>query len=673
MAAEPSLVFTDINERQGNFSRRVFLMGGVVAFGMFALTGRLVHLQIVQGNKYNKLSAANQYNFRIEPPPRGEILDRNGKLIAGNRPSFRVMIEANLVKNIDDTLDEISYILPQTLASRRRILRDINQSQRSVPTIVAADLGWDDFARISLYAHDIPGVVADMDELRTYYHGGAFSHVVGYVNKISARELEKEVEKSAGNPDKLLLHPGFRIGKTGIEKTYDKALRGTAGGKKIEVDARGKVVNEDNDGSRPAVAGADITLTLDVDIQQRAIDVFGDESGSAVMMNCQTGEVLCMTSSPAFDPNLFVSGISTAAYKLLHDYERLPLLDKAVGSTYAPGSTFKMNTAVALLAAGVDPTERVHCPGSFRMGNTTFRCWKPGGHGSVDMHGALKHSCDVYFYSMCNRAGVNGIARTARLLGLEQIFPDLGIEGQKKGLIPDTEYKKRAFKKDPTWHPGETVSVSIGQGYVNVSPIQLATYVARIANGKKAVEPYLVNKIGKDIEDHMNKFRDIGIPAEHLEIARSGMYGVSNEPDGSAFRASQLDLGPNIKMSGKTGTAQVRSYGTGTRKAAEWKYKDHGLFVCFAPSDAPKYALAVVVEHGVAGAKFAAPKAREIMRLALMKDPDIQKRIIGPVNTAIDQSALQAGQQTGAEGETAEPDVSATVDTVANNVEIRAD
>ncbi|HTN40084.1 MAG TPA: penicillin-binding protein 2, partial [Asticcacaulis sp.] len=306
--AEPSLVFTDVNERQGMFSRRIFLMGGLVAFGMFALTGRLAHLQIVQGGKYKKLSAANQYNFRLVTPPRGNIYDRNGKLIAGNRPSFRVMIETNEIKNIDDTLDEVSYVLPQTLSSRRRILRDINQNQRSVPTIVAADLSWEDFSKVSLYANDIPGVVADMDELRAYYYGGAFSHVVGYVSKINQKDLDNE--KGASESDfNLLHHPSFRIGKSGIERAFDKELRGVAGGKKVEVDARGKVVAEDGEGSIEPIPGKDIILTLDADIQQRAIDVFGEDSGSCVMMDIHTGEVLCMTSSPGFDPNLFVSGI----------------------------------------------------------------------------------------------------------------------------------------------------------------------------------------------------------------------------------------------------------------------------------------------------------------------------------------------------------------------------
>lgn len=642
--AEPSIVFTDVNERQGAFHRRIFILGGVVAFGLFALTGRLAHLQVLQGGKYQKLSAANQYNFRLIPPPRGDILDRNGKVIAGNRPSFRVMIESNEVKNIDDTLAEVTYILPQTAAARRRILRDLNQNQRFVPTIIASDLSWEDFSRVSLYANDIPGVVADMDQLRVYHYGGAFSHVVGYVSKINATDLKREKARPdyTEEEDKLLRHPSFRIGKTGIERSYDAYLRGKAGGRKVEVDADGQVVAEDPAGLIPPVAGKDITLTLDADIQMRALEVFGEDSGSAVMMNVQTGEVLCMTSTPAFDPNLFVSGIPSDAYRLLADYERLPLLDKAVGSTYAPGSTFKMNTALALLDAGINPAERVHCSGAFYFGRR-FGCWKPGGHGSVDMVGAIKHSCDVYFYAMCNRAGIDRIAKVGRKLGLEHIYPDLGIEGQKKGLLPDQEYVRKYRKKDPVWHPGETLSAAIGQGMTLVSPIQLATYVSRIANGKKAVEPYLVNKIGPELEDHMSKFKTIEIPEAHLAIIRDGMNRVSNDADGTAYRQSQLDLGPNIHMAGKTGTAQVRGYDkTGIRKANEWKFKDHGLFVCYAPVDQPKYGLAVVVQHGVAGGRFAAPKAREIMRLALIKDPEIRKRITGPVNTAIDTGKLNA-------------------------------
>lgn len=626
--SEPSIFFEDVNEKQGTFHRRIFLMGGVTALGIFALGGQLALLQIVQGGKYKRLSAANQFNFRVVPPPRGKILDRNGNVIAGNRPSFRVLIIRNEIDDLDATLDQISYVLPQVQDNRRRIVRDINQSQRFVPTVVAADLTWEEFSRVNLFAAEIPGVQAVMDEIRVYHYGGAFSHVVGYVSKISEKDLKAEGE----NPDPLLLHPGFRIGKQGVEKAFDKQLRGVAGAQKIEVNARGNIVAEDPDGTRPSTPGEDITLTLDAEVQARALEVFEQDSGSAVLLNIHTGEILCMVSAPSFDPNLFVSGISSKAYRLLADYERRPLLDKAIGSTFAPGSTFKMASALAFLDYGINPAERVVCTGRYRLGNRTFRCH--GVHGSVDMRHALKYSCDTYFYHLCNRAGVDRIAAMAHKLGLGEIF-DLEIDGQKKGLVPTTQWKREYYDgssrwrpKDPQWHLGETPSVAIGQGATNVSALQLAVYVSRIANGGKAVTPHLIKKIGAVDTDF--DFKALGIPAEHIQIVRDGMEMVSNDADGTAFRNSQLNLG-DMKMAGKTGTAQVINYDrAGTRKATQWKNKDHGLFVCYAPVDNPKYAMAVIVQHGIAGGRFAAPKAREIMKVALLKDPELQARIVAP-------------------------------------------
>ncbi len=421
------------------FHRRAFIMGGVAAFGLLALTGRLAHLQILQGGKYTKLSAANQFNFRLIPPPRGNILDRNGKLIAGNRPSFRVMIMANEVKNIDDTLNQMSYVLPQTVTTRRRILRDINQNQRFVPTIVAGDLTWDDFSRVSLYANDIPGVVADMSELRAYYYGGAFSHVVGYVSKVSQKELDAE----SNDPDadsalnKLLHDPGFRIGKQGIEKAYDKQLRGQAGGRKVEVTSTGQVKGEDPTGSIAPVPGQDIVLTIDADIQQRAVDLFAEnkDSGAAVMMNVHTGEILCMSSSPGFDPNLFVSGIPSSVYKLYSDYERKPLLDKAIGSTFAPGSTFKTMVALAALENGYDPKTTHTCGGVFPFGDHVFKC--DSHHGTLDLHGAIVTSCDVYFYQC---APVDGRAGPG------------GSRGQQVRPGPDLRHRHRRPARRPCPH-----------------------------------------------------------------------------------------------------------------------------------------------------------------------------------------------------------------------------
>ncbi len=629
---EPSIVFTDVNERQGAFHRRAFLIGAFSAFGLIALTGRLATLQIVQGGKYQKLSAANQFNFRLIAPQRGNILDRNGKLIAGNRPSFRVMIEANEVRSIDETLDQLSYILPQTLTARRRILRDINQNRRSVPTIVAQDLSWDDFSRVSLYANDIPGVVADMDWVRAYYFGGAFSHVAGYVSKISDKDMTRELGASDADPD-LLHHPAFRIGKQGIEKACDKALRGTKGGRKVEVDARGQVVREDPDGSIAPRPGKEIVLTLDADIQQRAIDVFGTDSGAAVMMNIHTGEVLCMTSSPAFDPNLFVSGIPGDTYNLLRDYEKNPLLDKALSATFPPGSTFKTMVALAALENGYDPNITHTCNGVFPFGNHVFKC--DGHHGTLNLHQAIVTSCDVYFYQ-CALAmgGPDPVAAVATRFGLGRIF-DIGIDGQRAGLVPTTQWKKAYFeKRDPSnrrWLAGETPSFGIGQGMTNINALQNCVMVSRLANGAKAINPILIKSV--DGVDQVSKVvvEDLPFNPAHIAFVHAAMADVVSGAGGTARGAADLGLGP-VKMAGKTGTAQSVG-GNGGRTAhgavGQWDRRDHAWFVAFAPADDPKYGLAVVVQHGGFGSKSAAPKAREIMRTALLKDPDIQKRIVG--------------------------------------------
>jgi len=645
--AEPSIVFSDVNERQGTFNRRVFMMGGVVAFGLFALTGRLVHLQIVQGQKYSKLSAGNQYNFRVIPPPRGEILDRNGKVIAGNRPSFRVMIEVNEVKDIDDTLDQIAYVLPQTVDSRRRILRDINQNQRSVPTIVAADLSWDDFSRVSLYANDIPGVVADMDEVRAYYYGGAFSHVVGYVSKINDKDMKTELAQPDADPN-LLHHPSFRIGKQGIEKAYDRQLRGKAGGKKVEVDARGQVVQEDPEGSIPPTPGENIVLTLDADLQQRAVEVFGQESGAAVLMDCRTGDVLCMSSSPGFDPNLFVSGIPSDVYKLLSTYDHLPLLDKAIGSTFPPGSTFKTMVALAALENGYDPNTIHVCNRVWPWGGHNWRCDKA--HGPLNLHQAIVTSCDIYFYQTALwLGGPDKIAAVATRFGLGDIF-DIGITGQRAGLVPTVEWKKQYFaKRNPAntrWFPGDTPSIGIGQGFTNVNPLQNCVMVSRLANGQKAINPRLVKSIGGVEQKAGNDAPDLPFNKEHIAFVRAAMADVVSS--GTAAGKADLGLGP-IKMAGKTGTAQSHTYEKGSTGAygavGDWEKRDHAWFVAFAPADDPRYACAVIVQHGGFGGTAAAPKAREIMRLALIKDPEIRQRITVPYSTDIDRAGMAAASK----------------------------
>ncbi|MBX9460757.1 MAG: penicillin-binding protein 2 [Brevundimonas sp.] len=674
MSSEPSIFFSDTNERQGSFLRRTFVMGAVTAAGGLALTGRLAQLQVVQAGEYATLATNNQFNFRLVPPPRGRILDRNGVVIAGNRPSFRVLVVRDETKDLDQTLDLLGRLLPDTVDRRRSIIRDVNAAPRFSPVPVKSDLTWEEFARVNLYANELPGVMADMNEARFYPFGGSFAHVIGYVAKPNERDI-KAIEERGEKVPEILYNPGFRIGRQGVEKAFDADLRGEAGGNRVEVDARGRVVAEDIGGSKPPVPGKDVVLTLDADVQNRALEVFGEESGGCVVMDVRNGDILCMVSAPSFDPNLFVGGVPSAIYNALRDYERKPLLDKAIYGTFPPGSTFKMTTALALLDAGISPTERVTCTGGYRYGARTFRCWKRGGHGSMDMHNAIKNSCDTYFYHLCNRAGIDRIARVAEDLGFGKVY-EIGIAGQSDGTVPSqrwkAEYSRAVKATNPDaykWFPGETLSVAIGQGALSVNALQLAVMTSRLANGRKAVQPRLVKAVGGTARPAAPAFADLPFSKEHLDIVRNGMAAVANDVTGTAYRTSQLGLG-DIQMAGKTGTAQSRDYGSGSRgpRDAVWSRRDHALFVAFAPHDAPRYAIALIIQHAPSGGSVdAAPRAREVMKTVLLKDPDMRARIERPLPpeaeapVGVDEGeagAAPGGEVTGAEAaEVAAPPV----------------
>ena len=635
--SEPSIFFSEVNRRQGDFNRRAFLLGGMTGLGLTALGARLAYLQVVEAQRYQMLASSNQFNFIMVPPPRGRILDRNGVVLASNRPNFRLTVYRDEDTDVDQVVGNLSQLVPIDPAKLPRLVKEIKRAPKKAPVPVMEDLSWEQYSRINVRAPELPGVSADMAEVRVYPYGGAFAHVIGYVAKVNDRDIKK-IKDAGQTPDPLLFNPGFRIGRQGVEKAFDLELRGKAGGKKVEVDAKGRVVAEDPGGDLPPTPGEEIKLTLDVDVQRRALEVFGEESGAAVLMDCRTGDILCMASAPSFDANGFVRGLSGPEYRALAQYERNPLLDKALSGTYPAGSTFKPTTALAFLAAGIDPKERVVCTGGYHYGNRTFRCWKAGGHGAQDMHDAIKNSCDVYFYHLCNRAGIDLISETAKKLGFQQIF-DIGIPGQKRGLIPSKAWKREAFKKASNpdarvWHLGETLSVAIGQGAVTVNALQLAVATARIANGVKALEPRLIKSVGGRELPSGAAVPDLPIPKEHLDIVRAGMAAVANDTSGGAFRQSQLGLG-DVLMAGKTGTAQSRDYKPGeSRKNAglAWSKKDHNLFIAFAPVDNPRYALSVIVQHGgVSGALAAAPRAREIMRTALLKDPEIRARIEKPL------------------------------------------
>jgi len=497
---------------------------------------------------------------------------------------------------------------------------------------VMEDMTWDQFSAINIRAPELPGVTADMGEVRVYPYGGAFAHVIGYVAKVNKSDLTA----TGPNSDPILLNPGFRIGRQGVEQAFDLDLRGKPGAQKVEVDANGHEVSADPAGDIKASPGKEIVLTLDADIQNRAMEVFGDQSGAAVMMDCRSGDILCMFSGPSFDANKFVRGLTGAEYRALAHYERKPLFNKALTATYPPGSTFKTMVALAALENGYDPKTVHVCNKVWFWGGRPWHCDQA--HGVQDLHTAIATSCDIYFYQCALAIGPDKIAAVAREFGLGTLF-DIGIPGQKKGLVPDRAYKRRTFPKDPVWHPGETPSMGIGQGYTHLNPLQLCVQVARLGNGRKALHPRLIKSVGGVERPSGADFGDLPFKPENIDFVRNGMgavTGANGEHIAGATGIGQADLGlgPSLLMAGKTGTAQSRGYGGGTGAhgaVGEWKLRDHAWFICYAPYDDPRYAMSVLVEHGGFGGTAAAPRARELMRIALLKDPELRARIEHPM------------------------------------------
>jgi penicillin-binding protein 2 len=649
VSGEPHIQFSEVNQRQGLFHRRALLFGGFAALGVLGLSTRLMKLQLLDNSLYSQLSASNQFSWRTVPPPRGRILDRDGVELASNRPTYRLLVSRDEVGgDVDPTLDAMSQVISIPAERRKALTREFNQAGRYIPVAVADDLSWNEFARVNARLAELPGVTPDMGEVRVYAFGGAFAHVIGYVAKASEADLGK------ARPDEdqtLLHHPGFRIGKQGVEKALDLQLRGKAGKQKVEVDAKGRAVRKDPAGDIKAVAGQDVVLTLDADIQNRALEVFGEESGAAVMMDCRTGDILCMASAPSFDPNAFVKGVPGKEYAALMAYDHKPLLNKALGATYPPGSTFKTMVALAALENGYDPKTVHECGKSWAWGGRVWHC-ADGPHGALDLRGAIATSCDIYFYQCALWLGPDRIARVAREFGLGQVF-DIDAPGQKAGLVPDTAYKRRRFKHDPVWHPGETPSMGIGQGYLNLNPLQLCVQAARLANGRKQIQPRLIHAIGGAVQPRNETARDLPFAAEHLQFIKDAMGAVTGAngmhiAHATGAKVADLGLGEGIKLAGKTGTAQPGTYAAGGHgvkgTAGAWKLRDHAWFICFAPFDAPRYAMSVLVEHGGWGAGAAAPRAREIMRTALLKDPEIRARIEKPLPIPVmDQRAVVQG------------------------------
>ncbi|HZZ89413.1 MAG TPA: penicillin-binding protein 2 [Caulobacteraceae bacterium] len=641
----PRIYFNEVNERQGMFHRRAFLMAGVAGVGLTALATRLGYLQLVESDKYKVLSLNNEFQSRLQPPPRGVILDRNGVVLASNRPDFRLYVSHDKTTDVEDLLDRLQKLVPLDDAHRSRLIDDINDAPLRAPVTVLEDLTWEEFSRISVRAPELPGVTADQGDIRVYPYPAAFAHVIGYVAKVSRADITKD----GPNADPILLNPGMRIGKAGLEKTFDLPMRGKPGAKKVEVDVKGRVVREDPGGDIASTAGQTLQLTLDADIQNRALEIFGSDSGAAVMMDCRTGDILCMLSAPSFDANRFVKGLTGPEYRSLAEYDHKPLFNKTVTATYPPGSTFKTMVALTALEMGIPTSTTFTCNRAWAWGGRVWHC--DSAHGTLDMKGGIAHSCDIYFYQLALRiGGPDAIARTAHIMGLGQAY-DIGVTSQRVGLIPTVEWVKKARPRDPVWHPGETPSVGIGQGAVNVNPLQLCVMCSRIANRKKALYPRLVRSIGGVEQPPPGAEPALPFNPAHLDFLHEAMAAVVTGGT-AAGGAANLNLGP-IMMAGKTGTAQSHTYagGVGAHGAqGAWNMRDHAWFIAFAPADDPRYAMAVLTEHGGFGAQASAPKAREIMRVALLKDPEVRARIEQPLPSGAPAATGDAANAAAATG-----------------------
>ncbi|MCL4068205.1 penicillin-binding protein 2 [Pseudomonas sp. GX19020] len=601
----------DAEDSARSITRRGLLLGGGMTAMVAALGVRMRYLQVDQAEEFKLLAEENRISIELIPPGRGLIQDRNGKLIAGNEQNYRVVITREDAGDVDRVMHRLAGLIPMTSEELDQTLADVKKNAAHVKVVVKDRLDWDDFSKVAINAPALPGVIPEVGLSRIYPRGYDFAHVVGYVGAVSQKDLDEQED-----PDPILRLPKFQIGKIGTERWMEKVLRGRAGTRQVEKNAFGRVMREL--GREEGVAGGDIRLTIDADLQNFAQARLGSESAAVVVMDVRNGDLLCCASAPSFNPNLFVRGISHTDYASLTENDHRPLANKAVSGAYPPGSTFKMVTALAALDSGaIELGHKVRCPGYLEFGGRRFHCWSRGGHGTLSLTQSLQKSCDVYYYDIAQKVGIDKMAEMGRRLGLGNRH-DLPMSAIVPGTMPDRAWKQESYGQD--WRIGDTINASIGQGYVLASPLQLAVMTARIASGR-AVEPRLVRMIdGKEIA--APEPASLGIEERHLAAMRQGMWDVVNSQAGTARSARIVD--PTMILAGKTGTSQVRNISAAERSQGvirneqlPWRRRDHALYVGYAPYDNPRYAVAVIIEHGGGGSTVAAPVARDVILAAL--------------------------------------------------------
>ncbi len=604
-----------------NISRRTLLLS-IGVTGVFALmTSRLAYLQLYKHKDYKSLSDENRITHRLIQPSRGIIYDTQGKAIAKNIESYHASIILEEVADINKALASLNHVLPEKQIDINKTIKKIKKSKKFVPVQIIDNLSWDEFAKLNSNLYQLKGVFPSMGYKRFYPQKESHAHLIGYISDISKDEYKDNPFSKLNNA---------KSGKIGIEKSLDKELRGRLGSKSIEINAFGREIRELK--RIEGKVGKNIQLTIDSDVQNFCFDLLRGLSGSISIMDINTGNYVALASAPSFDPNKFSDGISLSDWQDLVNNEYKPLINKSISSFYPPGSTIKPLVALAALESGISPNEAFSCSGKHEVEDTSlesgiknFHCWKKDGHGDVNMNEAIKVSCDVYFYHIARRVGINKIAEVCRRFGLGNEVFDLFYEEQQ-GVVPDKKWKQATLGKK--WLIGETLVSAIGQSYFLSTSSQLTLAFAQIVNGGKEIKPNIVYRDEK---------KDIKIPTllaaqSHLKILMKALDDATNKPGGTSYGSRILG---DKKMAGKTGTSQVRVISEKERedgiiknKDLPWNIRDHGLFVGYGPSDRPKYSVSVIIEHGGSGSRAAAPIASRIFKFLFRKKMDIKRSII---------------------------------------------
>jgi penicillin-binding protein 2 len=563
---------------------------------------RLWHLQILNAEDYRSMSEDNRLRFVPVAASRGAIMDRSGKVLVSNRPSFSLAVIPQEVKDKDALILRLSKLLHLDAADLTERWEKTKGRAKYYPIVLASNISRDQVEVVEENRLRLPGVEIEMKPVREYSSKNLAAHLLGYIGEVSEDELSKKAYED--------YNPGDYIGKNGIERSHESDLHGNDGGRQLEVDARGRVLRTLSE-TYPTV-GNSVVLTIDAAVQKQAEQAFGDLAGAAVALDVNSGEVIAFVSNPAFDPSLFSGKLPAGIWKSYLEDKRHPLENKALTGQYPPGSTFKVITALAALEDGkTTESTSVNCSGAYELGGSTFKCWNKHGHGTTSLKKSLRESCDVYFYQLGERLGVDRIAQTAKKFMLGTAM-GIGLINEKPGLIPTADWKLKRFGK--RWYHGETLPVAIGQGYVLMTPIQMASMIATVANEGTVYRPFLVKRIVDTDGKALKEFKPeiigrTGISAEKFRMVKQGLLAVVNEAGGTGGLARLSD----VRVAGKTGTSQVVKM-RDSKKGTPYQYRDHALFIAFAPYDKPEIAVAVVVEHGEHGGAAAAPIAGRMLR-----------------------------------------------------------